>query len=95
MIGTLLVEERRTPGLIALFRERIVRPRRAMLRAALEAGRNRGEVRADADIEAAVNMLVGSLYARYLSGEPIPADWARRVAATALAGVASDGAARL
>jgi len=94
LIGTLLVEERHTPELIALFRERIVKPRRAMLRAALEAGRSRGEVRPDADIEAAVNMLVGSLYARYLTGEAIPADWARRVVATALAGVAAEGAAR-
>jgi AcrR family transcriptional regulator len=88
MIGTLLVEERHTPELIALFRRRIVRPRRRMFREILEAAREQGELRPGADLDAAVNMLVGSLYARYLTGEGIPADWVERVVATVLAGIA-------
>jgi AcrR family transcriptional regulator len=87
MIGTLLAEERHTPGLIALFRERIVRPRRDGLLAVLEGARTRGEFRRGADADAAVNMLVGAFYARYLTGESIPADWPERVVETALAGL--------
>jgi hypothetical protein len=49
LIGTLRVEKRHTLELIALFRRRIVRPPRKMLREILDA---------------AVNMLAGSLYAR-------------------------------
>jgi AcrR family transcriptional regulator len=87
MIGTLLVEERHTPELIARFREHIVRPRRRMLRDILEEARGRGELRAEADAEAAVNLLVGSFYARYLTGAGIPADWPCRVVRTVLDGI--------
>ena len=79
MIGTLLAEEGHTPKLIRLFRERIVKPRRDGLLAILEAARARGELDADADLDAAVNLLVGSFYARYLSGEGVPQDWPVRV----------------
>jgi AcrR family transcriptional regulator len=79
MIGTLLAEESHTPKLLALFREKIVAPRRAGLLKILKAARDRGELAGDADLEAAVNLLVGSFYARYLSGDGIPRDWAARV----------------
>jgi AcrR family transcriptional regulator len=88
MIGTLLAEERHTPELIARFRERIVRPRRRLLQTILEGARGRGELRPGADLEAAVTMLVGSFYARYLTGEGVPADWPERVVATVLSGIA-------
>jgi AcrR family transcriptional regulator len=87
MIGTLLVEERHTPGLLQLFRERIVRPRRQGLLTILRQARERNELRDDADLEAAVNLLVGSFYARYLTGEGVPHDWPERVVATVLAGI--------
>jgi AcrR family transcriptional regulator len=87
MIGTLLVEERHTPELLALFRERVVRPRRGALLRILERARDRGELRAGADLAAAVNMLVGAFYARYLTGEGIPDDWADRGVSTILAGI--------
>jgi AcrR family transcriptional regulator len=90
MIGTMLVEEAHTPELIALFRERIVQPRRRMLREVLESARARGELRAGVDLEAVINMLVGSFYARYLTGEGIPQDWPRRVVRTVLAGVVAE-----
>jgi AcrR family transcriptional regulator len=87
MIGTLLAEERHTPELLALFRRRIVGPRRKMLRDIFVDARRRGELRPGADVEAAVNLLIGSYYARYLTGEPIPANWPRRIVATVLAGI--------
>jgi len=79
MIGSVLLEEHRTPDLIARFRERVVAPRRAGLRAILERGVAKGELRRTADLDAAVNLLIGSFYARYLTGEGVPEDWAKRV----------------
>ncbi len=87
MIGTVLVEERHTPELLRLFRERIVAPRRLGLLAILHEARERGELHDGADLEAAVNALVGAFYARYLTGDGIPADWPARVVATLLRGL--------
>ena len=69
MLGTMLAEEGETPELLALFRERLVAPRRRELRAVLEAARDRGDLRGDANLEVAVNALVGACFARYLAGE--------------------------
>ena len=74
MLGSVLAEEQSTPELLSLFRERLVEPRRKELREVLEHARERGELR-DGDIEAAVNMLVGSYYAQYLSGASFSDDW--------------------
>jgi hypothetical protein len=38
-----------------------------------------GQLPRTLDVDAATNMLIGSFYARYLSGERIPKDRARRV----------------
>jgi AcrR family transcriptional regulator len=71
MFGTVLAEERETPELLALFRERLVAPRRRELRAVLDAARARGDLRRDANVEVAVNALVGAFFARYLAGDPL------------------------
>jgi AcrR family transcriptional regulator len=78
LLGTVLAEEHHTPELLACFRERLVRPRRARLRALLVRGQARGEVRADADLDAAVNAMVGALYARHLTGQGVPRTWPGR-----------------
>jgi AcrR family transcriptional regulator len=88
LLGTLLVEERHAPELIELFRERVLRPRRAMLRAVLERAQQRDELRLDVSLEAAVNMLVGSYYARYLTGDGLPYDWSEQVVAAVWDGIA-------
>jgi AcrR family transcriptional regulator len=82
LIGTLLVEEERHPELLELFRERVVRPRRAELREVLAAGQARGDVRPDLDLDAAVNLLVGGFYSRCVSGERFPRPWARQMLET-------------
>ncbi len=87
MLGTVLLEEHRTPELMARFRERVVAPRRAGLRAILERGLAKGDVRKGADLDAAVNLLVGSFYARYLTGEGVPEDWPARVVAAVWPGL--------
>jgi AcrR family transcriptional regulator len=78
-LGSILSEEHRTPRLLERFRIRLLQPRRAMLRQALADGVSAGQLPPTMDVDAATNMLIGSFYARYLSGEPIPKDWARRV----------------
>ena len=98
LVGTLLAEEKRTPELIGLFRERIWRRRSTMLREVLERGRSRGEIRAEADVEATIDLLIGSIYARYLSGAGVPKSWPERIVALVLEGLrgsaSAGGAAR-
>ena len=89
IIGTLLVEERHTPELMTLFRERVVHPRRATLRQVLADAEARGDLRAEADIDAAVSMLIGSFYAHYLTGNKMPRTWARRIVDTVWKGIAN------
>jgi AcrR family transcriptional regulator len=86
LVGTVLAEEHHTPELLALFRERIVAPRRAMVAEALEDARREGEIRRDADVAALVTMLIGSFYARYLAGEPIGPAWVDRIIQTLRSG---------
>lgn len=85
--GTVLAEEHVTPELLALYRERIVRPRRALVRAVLERARDRDELRPDADLVVATNALIGAYYAQYLEGIPFDDGWAERVVDTVLSGV--------
>jgi AcrR family transcriptional regulator len=79
LLGSLLSEEERSPELIGRFRKRLVGPRRARLAEALKRGVEGGDLPAQTDIDAAVSMLIGSFYARYISHGSIPRDWARRV----------------
>lgn len=91
MLGSILTEEHSTPELLALWRERLVKPRRAELREVLEHARERGELREGGDVEAAVNMLIGSYYAQYLAGNPFPDDWPEAVVDAVLAGLGQPG----
>jgi AcrR family transcriptional regulator len=79
MIGAVLAEEHETPLLLELFRRNVVAPRRATIRRILRGGRRTGQIRANADIETAITMLIGSLYASFLAGRTIPPDWPQRV----------------
>lgn len=88
LVGTVMAEEEQTPQLLEAFRRRIVAPRREMLLAVLEEARARGELRKDADLEAAVTMLAGSFYARFLAGEPIPSRWVERIVDVVWRGIA-------
>jgi AcrR family transcriptional regulator len=79
LAGTVLAEERRNPKLLDLFRERVTGPRIAQLRGILETGVEHGEVRADADLDAACDLIAGAFLAHYLAeGRPDEA-WARRL----------------
>ena len=86
-LGTVLAEENDTPELLALFRERLVAPRRQELRAVLQAARDRGELRPETDLDVAVNALVGALFARYLAAESLGGRFVSTVVDTVLDGV--------
>jgi hypothetical protein len=69
LTATVLGEQQSNPALIAAFRARAVRPSRQRARRILQAGIRRGHIRADVDVDVAVNLLVGALYAAYLAGD--------------------------
>ena len=81
LVGTML-QRGTDPGLLHLYRERIVIPRRSRLRAILQRAVTRGLVPAGGDLEFAVASLTGSFYALALAGS-IPARWPARAAAHA------------
>jgi AcrR family transcriptional regulator len=87
MFGTVLAEERETPELLALYRERLVAPRRRELRAVLGAARDRGEIRRDANLDVAVAALVGAFFARYLAGDSLGGRFVAQVVDTVLDGL--------
>ena len=71
------------------FHRDVVPARREAMLAALERGRERGEIRADADLELAVDALHGAVFYRLLlSGEPLDDDFAARLADQVLDGLA-------
>ncbi len=75
MLGTVLMEERHTPKLLKLWRERTSKPYRRLLKEILEHAQEQGDIRVNEDIDTAIDMLLGAYYARYLSGEPFPVNW--------------------
>jgi len=93
-LGTVLAEEHETPELLALFRERLVAPRRRELRAVLQAARERGEVRAGANLDVAVAALVGAFFARHLAGDALGGRFVTALVDTVLDGLLSASASR-
>ena len=96
MAGAMLVEST-DARLRALYRERIVVPRRARLREILERGREAGLLDRDADLDVALGSLTGSWYGTALAGDAPPGRWAERVAALVwrgLGGAPGRGASR-
>lgn len=71
------------------FRRDVVPARREAMLAALERGRARGELRADADLALAVDELHGAVFYRLLlSGEPLDDSFVDRLTEQVLAGLA-------
>jgi len=62
------------------YRESLVVPRRARLRACLTRGIEAGLLEANADLAVAGSMMTGSWYAFAIAGAPPPVDWAERAA---------------
>jgi AcrR family transcriptional regulator len=77
VVGT-LIGVREDPSALDLHRQRVVAPRMNYVRSLLERARQLGQLRHDADFDLAIQMLVGSVFARRVSGVATTADWAER-----------------
>jgi AcrR family transcriptional regulator len=80
VIGTLLGSHEEHAAM-ALHRTRVVEPRTAYARRLLVRAQELGQLRPDIDVDLAVQMLSGSVFARRVSGTQSPPDWARRAVA--------------
>lgn len=88
VLGNCLADEPGSGELLALVRASTLLPRRRHFAEAVRAGIDRGELRAGLDVERAVSLLVGNLYADHLAGIPAGPGWAASVVDAALAGLA-------
>ncbi len=77
VVGT-LIGTREDPGALDLHRQRVIGPRMAYQRSLLERARQLGQLRDDADLELALQMLTGSVFARRVAGQVSGPDWADR-----------------
>jgi AcrR family transcriptional regulator len=68
LIGGLIAEQDHHPEPIEAFRRNVLLPRRAIVRAIVERGQGRGEIRADIDPEAALELMAGPFLARVFAG---------------------------
>ena len=75
LIGGLIAEQQRHPELIEAFRRSILLPRRATVKQIIERGKARGEIRADIDPDAAVDLMAGPFLARVLAGLDTRSEW--------------------
>ncbi|MBW7836067.1 MAG: TetR/AcrR family transcriptional regulator [Sphingomonadales bacterium] len=87
LVGTLLAEEKQTPELISLFRERVWHRRSSMIRSVLEQGQREGRIAKHVDLDIVIDMIIGSMYASYLRRNTIPADWPERAVETIWRGI--------
>ena len=77
VVGT-LIGMREDPTALDLHRQRVVGPRMAYKRSLLERAQELGQLRQDADLDLALQMLTGSVFSRRVSGQPSREGWAER-----------------
>jgi AcrR family transcriptional regulator len=76
ILGSLLVEERREPELLDIFRKRLLEPRRALVVALIQRGVDRGELRRDADPLIVTEMIAGAIFGHHaILGETADDAW--------------------
>ncbi len=88
VVGTLIASHE-DPTALALHRQRVVGPRMAYLRSLLQQALEAGELRADADLDLALQMMVGSVFARRMAGAPSTPGWAERAVDAVWTGMGS------
>ena len=94
VLSAVLVESEEHPELLAAYRRRAVWPRRKLIRSVLERAIRRGELRDDVDLDAAVDVLWGSTYARFVTGSNSPAGTVGATVQTVLKGCTGPGVHR-
>jgi AcrR family transcriptional regulator len=65
VLGSLLVEEAREPGVLNAFRARIIGPRRQLVEGMLRVGIERGEIRPDIDPLIVTEMIAGAIFGHH------------------------------
>ena len=78
LIGGFVAEEAAHPELIAAFREKILLPRRGVVAALIERGKERGDVDAAVDPILAIDAMAGSFLARVFAGLDVGKAWRHR-----------------
>jgi AcrR family transcriptional regulator len=90
VVAGLIADLQHDPELAERFHRDVVPARRRAMLEALARGRERGELRVDADLELAVDALHGAVFYRLLlSGEPLDAGFTEQVADQVLDGLAA------
>ncbi len=89
VLGT-LIGAREDPGALGLHRQRVVGPRLAYVRSLLEQAQRLGQLRDDADLDLAVQMLAGSVFTRRVAGTAAGPAWAERSVDTVWKGMGPD-----
>jgi AcrR family transcriptional regulator len=75
------------PQTLALHRARVIEPRARHSRQLLSDAQQRGDIRPGADLDAAMELLIGSLFTRGLTGDRSPHPWPERAVDTILTGL--------
>jgi AcrR family transcriptional regulator len=80
ILGSLLVEEQREPGILEVFRARIIAPRRALVEDMLRRGIARGEIRPDVDPLVVAELVAGAILGHHaILGLTGSDDWVSRL----------------
>lgn len=92
ILGSLLIEERREPGLLETFRARLLTPRRGMVEAMLRRGIERGEIRPDIDTLVVTEMIAGAVMGHHvILGLSSSEEWIRDLIDHIWRAIAVDG----
>jgi AcrR family transcriptional regulator len=89
VIQALLAQIAANPTIGDPFRDTVVRARREEVARVVRRGVERGDLRSDADVDVATELLVGPVYFRLVFGGDLDADFAERVVETVLHGFAA------
>lgn len=88
VLAGLVADLKHDPDLAERYHRDVVPARRRWMRDALERGKERGEIRADADLDLAVDALHGAVFYRLLlSGEPLDRQFTEQLADQVLGGI--------
>lgn len=80
ILGSLLVEEAREPGLLDAFRARLIGPRRVLVEQMLRRGIERGEIRPDIDPMIVTEMIAGAIFGHHaILGLPGSEEWVQKL----------------
>ena len=80
ILGSLLVEEAREPGILDAFRARLIGPRRELVELMLRRGIARGEIRPDIDPLIVTEMIAGAIFGHHaILGLPGSEAWVAKL----------------